>query len=161
MAKQKPVITNAMRILNKEKISYELVEYDTGGEVGDNFGEHIADLCGIDPNMSFKTLVVQGKSVYVACIPVCCELDLKKLAACAGEKKLEMIHVKDLFALTGYIRGGVSPIGMKKNFRTFINSTVSDFDKVAVSGGRCGSTVLVSPNDLVKITSAVVADIIR
>lgn len=161
MAKKKQTVTNAMRMLDKAGIGYEAVEYDAGDEIGENFGERIAALCGIPPEKSFKTLVARGKEIYVACIPVACELDLKKLAAAAGEKKIELIHVKELLNLTGYIRGGVSPIGMKKKYRTFIDKSVVVHDKVAVSGGVCGVTLLMPPDSLIRCVDAVVEDIVK
>lgn len=161
MAKKKTV-TNAMRMLDKSGIDYKVIEYDAGGEIGDNFGERIAALCGILPEKSFKTLVVRGKSeCYTAVIPVNEELDLKKLAALTGEKKVEMVPVKEILALTGYIRGGVSPIGMKKKFQTFINESINSLDEAAVSGGMCGVTLIMKPESLIKMTAATAADIIK
>lgn len=161
MAKKKTV-TNAMRMLDKSGIEYKVMEYDAGGEIGENFGERIAELCGIAPETSFKTLVVRGKTeCYTAVIPVNEELDLKKLAAITGEKKVEMVHVKDILALTGYIRGGVSPIGMKKRFRTYINESITPLAEAAVSGGVCGITLIMKPESLIKMTDATVADIIK
>ena len=161
MAKNKQTVTNAMRMLDKMGIKYQTVEYDAGDEIGENFGERIAEITGIDPEMSFKTLVVRGKDIYVCCIPVKEELDLKKLARIAGEKKVEMIHVKELLGLTGYIRGGVSPIGMKKRYKTFIHQSVLDREAAAVSGGVCGITLLMPPSDLIKAADAETADIIK
>lgn len=161
MAKKKPTITNAMRMLDKMGIKYDAIEYDAGDEIGENFGERIAELCGIDPDTSFKTLVVRGREIYVCCIPVKEELDLKKLAQTAGEKKVEMIHVKELLGLTGYIRGGVSPIGMKKKYKTFIHKSILGLDKAAISGGVCGVTLLMPPSDLIKAADAETADIIK
>lgn len=160
MAKKKAVMTNAMRLLDKKKINYEAVEYETD-EVGDNFGVHIAELTGIPCERSFKTLVARGKGIMVVCIPVDCEVDLKKLAKAAGEKKAELIHVKELLDLTGYIRGGVSPIGMKKSYPTYIHESCTQFDKIAVSGGQCGITLLMAPNDVINVTGAKTCDIIK
>lgn len=161
MAKKKTV-TNAMRMLDKAHIVYETAEYDAGGEVGESFGERIAELTGIPAEKSFKTLVLRGKNeIYVCCVPVAEEVDLKKLAVLAGEKKVEMIHVKELLALTGYIRGGVSPIGMKKRYRTFIHESIMLYDKVAVSGGMCGITLLMKPQDLLEVCGAQAADIVK
>lgn len=161
MAKKKQTVTNAMRMLDKMGIKYDTIEYDAGDEIGENFGERIAELCAIDPATSFKTLVVRGKDIYVCCIPVKEELDLKKLAKSSGEKKVEMIHVKELLGLTGYIRGGVSPIGMKKKYKTFIHESVLGLEKAAVSGGVCGVTLLMEPQDIIKATAAETADIIK
>ncbi len=160
MAKNKAIVTNAMRLLKAAKIDFKTVEY-TADEVGDAFGEKIAELTGISPDISFKTLVAKGDKtgVIVACIPVRCEVDLKKLARVSGNKKVEMIHVKELLALTGYIRGGVSPIGMKKPYPTFVGDTAEQYMEIAVSGGQCGVTLLLSPTDLRKITKCEFADI--
>lgn len=160
MAKKKPVMTNAMRLLSKEKINYEAVEYETD-EVGENFGMHIAELTGIPCEQSFKTLVARGNGIMVVCVPVDCEVDLKKLAKASGDKKTELIHVKELLGLTGYIRGGVSPIGMKKSYPTYIHESCLEFDRIAVSGGQCGITLLMSPGDVIKVTGAKTCDIIK
>lgn len=160
MAKKKSVVTNAMRLLTKEKINYESVEYQAD-EVGENFGMHIAELTGIPCERSFKTLVARGSGIMVVCVPVDCEVDLKKLAKASGEKKVELIHVKELLGLTGYIRGGVSPIGMKKSYPTYIHESCLGFDKIAVSGGQCGVTLLMSPSDVIKVTNATPCDIIK
>lgn len=162
MAKDKKNVTNAMRLLNAAKIKYETVEYETD-EVGEHFGEKIAEITGIPPKKSFKTLVARGDKtgIAVCCIPVADEVDLKKLAKVSGNKKVEMIHVKELLQLTGYIRGGVSPIGMKKKYPTYVHVSAREFDTVAVSGGKCGCTVLLSPDDLQKATGCVFEDIVK
>ena len=162
MAKKKTVVTNAMRMLTASKIPFEAIEYEAD-EVSKDFGLSIAALTGIPPEHSFKTLVGKGdkSGAIVAVIPVGEELDLKKLARVSGNKGVELIPVKDLLGLTGYIRGGVSPIGMKKQFPTFIHSSCIDFERVAVSGGVCGITLLMSPDDLIKSTYAHVSDIIK
>ena len=162
MAKKKPVITNAMRLLKAAKIPFEEVEYEAE-EVGEDFGERIAALTGIPPEMSFKTLVIRGErtGIMVACIPVKNEVDLKKIAKAAGDKKAEMIHVKELLGLTGYIRGGVSPIGMKKHHPTFVDESAKGLDKIAVSGGVCGVTLIMAPEDLKKATECVFCDIVK
>lgn len=162
MAKKKNVVTNAMRILTAAKISFDAVEYEAD-EISKDFGLSIAALTGIEPQRSFKTLVGKGDKLgpVVAVIPVGEELDLKKLAKASGNKSVELLPVKDLLSLTGYVRGGVSPIGMKKKFPTFIHESCRDFEKVAVSGGVCGITLLVSPDDLIKSTDANVSDIIK
>lgn len=163
MAKKKPIMTNAMRILNSAKIDYEVVEYEHDGEIGSHFGEEISEMTGIAPEKAFKTLVARGdkQGIMVVCIPVNAEVDLKKLARAANDKRVEMIHVKELLGLTGYIRGGVSPIGMKKKYPTFINATAQLLDKVAVSGGVCGCTLIMTPNDLQKATDCIFADVTR
>ena len=163
MAKKKAVITNAMRMLQSTKIDFEAIEYEYEGDIGDNFGETIAEIAGINPEISFKTLVVRGdkKGIMVVCIPVCCEVDLKKLARLSGDKKTEMIHVKELLGLTGYIRGGVSPIGMKKKYPTYIHSSCINNEKTAVSGGICGLTLILNTNKLISVCDATVGDITR
>ncbi len=160
MAKKKPVVTNAMRKLSIAKIPFESIEYEVD-EVGDNFGVKIAELTGIPCQQSFKTLVAKGNEVITVCVPVDSEVDLKKLAQASGNKKVELTSVKDLLGLTGYIRGGVSPIGMKKKYPTYIHESCLGFDKVAVSGGTCGVTLLLSPQDLIKMTDATACDIIK
>ena len=162
MAKKRPVVTNAMRMLKTAKIPFEETEYETE-EVGEAFGEKIAELCGLAPEISFKTLVIRGEKngVMVACIPVNRELDLKKLAKAAGDKKAEMIHVKELLSLTGYIRGGVSPIGMKKHYPTYVDITAENQDKIAVSGGVCGVSLIMTPQDLKKATACKFIDIVK
>ena len=158
----KKTVTNAMRLLNAAKIEYETIEYHAD-EVGDNFGMAISELTGIPPEQSFKTLVARGDKtgVIVACVPVNAEVDLKKLAKASGNKKVEMIHVKELLALTGYIRGGVSPIGMKKKYPTYVNISAEVFESVVVSAGVCGASVRLKPSDLQKITDCEFADITK
>lgn len=160
MKKKKQTVTNAMRLLDAAKIDYETVFYEAD-EVGDNFGMEIANLTGIPMDMSFKTLVAKGDKtgIMVACVSVDNEVDLKKLATISKNKKVEMIHVKDLLSLTGYIRGGVSPIGMKKKYPTYVNDSALSHDKIAVSAGVCGATVILTPNDLQKITECEYGDI--
>ena len=160
MAKNKPVITNAMRLLKAAKIDFKEVEYEAD-EVGEAFGEMISELTGIVPEISFKTLVAKGDKtgIIVVCIPVKCEVDLKKLAKFSGNKKVEMIHVKDLLSLTGYIRGSVSPIGMKKQYPTYVDETATNYREIAVSGGKCGVTLLLSPDGLKKITNCRFSDL--
>ncbi len=156
MAKKKPIMTNAMRILDAANIRYKAVEYETDGTVSDHFGEEVAKKTGIAPEESFKTLVARGErcGIIVVCIPVNKEVNLKKLAAAAGDKRVELIHVKELPGLTGYIRGGVSPIGMKKKYPTFLEMSCISLENVAVSAGVCGCTLLLSPDDLLKICEA-------
>ena len=158
--KKKPITTNAMRLLTKAKIPFRSIEYEAE-EVGDNFGMEIAEKTGIECERSFKTLVAKGKQVIVVCVPVNKEVDLKKLAVAAGEKKVDLIPVKELLGLTGYIRGGVSPIGMKKQYPTYIHSSCMNFNEIAVSAGICGCTLLLAPNDLIKAVGAKIADITK
>lgn len=156
MAKKKAIMTNAMRILSAAKVSYEAIEYETDGTVSEHFGEEIAQKTGIPPEKSFKTLVLKGErnGYMVACIPVCNEIDLRQFAVTVGDKKVELIQVKDLLGLTGYIRGSVSPIGMKKKYPTYIEQSCMNFETMAISAGVCGCTLLLSPQDLLKICDA-------
>ena len=149
-------MTNAMRILDAANIRYKAVEYETDGTVSDHFGEEVAKKTGIAPEESFKTLVARGErcGIIVVCIPVNKEVNLKRLAAAAGDKRVELIHVKELPGLTGYIRGGDSPIGMKKKYPTFLEMSCISLENVAVSAGVCGCTLLLSPDDLLKICEA-------
>lgn len=162
MAKDKKTVTNAMRLLNAAKIQYKTIEYEAD-EVGEHFGEKIAEMTGIPAEKSFKTLVARGDKtgIIVVCIPVCDEVDLKKLAKVSGNKKTELIHVKELLNLTGYIRGGVSPVGMKKKYTTYIHKSAEDFDEIAISGGRCGVTLMLTPMDLQKATECKFEDLIK
>ena len=125
-------------MLDRAKIKYEVLEYDY--DESDLSGVHAAAALSLDPKQVFKTLVTRGgkSGLFVFCIPVGAELDLKKSAKCAGVKSLEMIHVKELISLTGYMRGGCSPIGMKKQYPTFIDSTAADYEKIYVSAGQRG-----------------------
>jgi Cys-tRNA(Pro)/Cys-tRNA(Cys) deacylase len=160
---KKKLVTNAMRMLDAAKIKYEAIEYESPDEIGRNFAEEVAKITGIPPEKTFKTLVTRGDKtgISVVCIPVGGEVDLKKLAKISGNKKCEMIHVKELLGLTGYIRGGVSPIGMKKKYPTYIHEIAKQFDTVAVSAGVCGATILLSPDDLQKITGCTYTDLIK
>ncbi len=139
--------TNAMRILEQKGIPFRVNLY-TCEEFID--GIHIADQLGQDYDCSFKTLVAVGKSGehYVFALPIAEELDLKKAARAVGEKAVELVHVKELFALTGYIRGGCTPIGMKKSFVTVVDETAQLFDEIIISGGRIGAQILLDPLDL-------------
>lgn len=156
MGKKKVIMTNAMRILNAGGFEYEAIEYETDGTVSEHFGEEISRKTGIPPEQAFKTLVARGDKcgIIVVCVPVNTEVNLKKLAAAAEDKRVELIHVKELFALTGYIRGGVSPIGMKKKYPTYVENSCMNFDKIAVSAGICGCTLMISPEDLIKACEA-------
>ncbi len=153
--------TNAMRELDSAGIAYEALEYDPGA-VGDDYGLGVSRLLGEDPDTAFKTLVCTGPDgPVVCCIPVSQELDLKKAAAAAGEKRLELLHVKELEPLTGYVRGGCSPIGMRKRLPTIIDEAALLFDAVSVSGGRRGLSLVLDPEELVGFVEATVADITR
>jgi Cys-tRNA(Pro)/Cys-tRNA(Cys) deacylase len=155
------VKTNVMRLLEAAGISYRVSEYEY--DENNLSGMNAAEKTGIPPEQVFKTLVTRGdkKGILVFCIPVNMELDLKKAAAVSGNKKLEMTHVKDLLALTGYIRGGCSPIGMKKKYPTYIDETIILFDEIAVSAGMRGEQVLLSPDALIAYIEATEADITK
>ncbi|MCI8704067.1 MAG: Cys-tRNA(Pro) deacylase [Anaerotignum sp.] len=153
--------TNVMRLLESAGIAYRTAEY----EYNENnlSGLHAAEQIGIPAEQVFKTLVTRGDKtgILVFCIPVDMELDLKKAAAVSKNKKVEMTHMKELLALTGYIRGGCSPIGMKKKYPTFIDETCILFDEIAVSAGIRGEQVILSPEDLARFTEATEADITK
>ncbi len=157
--KEKEIKTNAMRILDKNKIPYETIQYECGEFID---GLHTAEKTGAPVEQSFKTLVVQGKSkeYYVLVIPIGEEIDLKTAAKVLGEKSVEMIHVKDITKVTGYVRGGCSPLGMKKQYPTIIHNSALDFDTVYVSGGRIGTTLKLNPIQLGKAVGARFEDII-
>ena len=151
--------TNAMRLLEAAKIPYDLLEYEV--DESDLSGESVARKTGKDHSQVFKTLVFFGeKNGYgVCCIPACDELDLKKTAKAFGEKKVEMIPVKDLLKVTGYIRGGCSPIGMKKQFPTVIDETACLFDKIYVSAGVRGAMLGIEPEALADFVGAKMVDV--
>ncbi len=153
--------TNAMRLLDTMKIPYEVRTYEVDEEALD--GVHAAMMLDEDPDTVFKTLVTRGddRQYYVFVIPVKEEIDLKKAARAVGVKSIEMIHVRELLPLTGYIRGGCSPVGMKKQFVTVFDETVLLFEKVFVSGGRRGVQICVTPDDLVRASSGKIAAVIR
>ena len=152
--------TNVMRVLDAKKISYDSHAYEADPSLS---GDQIAGILGENTEKVFKTLVTQGKTgqYYVFVVPVDSELDLKKAAAVSGEKSVAMIKQKDLLPLTGYVHGGCSPIGMKKQFRSFIHSTAPTFDKVFVSAGKVGHQVELSPEDLIGVVGCEVADIVK
>ncbi|MGX9133052.1 Cys-tRNA(Pro) deacylase [Rummeliibacillus sp. JY-2-4R] len=154
MAKHKIQKTNAVRLLDQQKIPYILAEYEV--EDGKIDGVSVATKINEPQELVFKTLVATaGKgNLYVFVIPVAEELDLKKAAKVVGEKKIEMLHVKDLLPNTGYIRGGCSPIGMKKHYPTFIDSTAEQVDKLFVSAGKIGMQINITPENLKKATNA-------
>ena len=155
------VKTNVMRLLDAARIVYETGTYEV--DENDLSGSHAADLMGVDHDRMYKTLVLKGekKGYLVCCIPVDEELDLKKAARAAGEKKVEMIHVKDMFDITGYIRGGCSPIGMKKAFPTYIHATAAGLPFIYVSAGVRGLQLKVAPSDLAACVRATFAEISR
>ena len=157
MAKEEK--TNVMRVLDGKKIAYESHSYKPDATMS---GEEIAGILGEDPVKVFKTLVTQGKSgqYYVFVVPVKEELNLKKAVAAAAEKSVSMIKQKELLPLTGYVHGGCSPIGMKKQFKTFIHETADSFDKVFVSAGKVGYQIELSPKDLIAVSGACLSDIV-
>lgn len=151
--------TNAMRLLEAAKIPFDIMEYEV--DESDLSGNSIAQKTGKDPSQVFKTLVFSGEKngFGVCCIPTCEELDLKKTAKAFGEKKVEMLHVKDLLKTTGYIRGGCSPVGMKKQFATVIDETAELFDKIYISAGVRGTMLGISPQALAEYIGAKFADV--
>ena len=152
--------TNAVRLVQQAKIPcrehfYEFDENDLNGN-------HAAAAIGMPPEQVFKTLVARGPKtgIHVFCIPVCCELDLKKAARAAGDKSMEMVPVKELLGLTGYIRGGCSPVGMKKKYPTYLDETCILWEEIAVSAGERGHQMVVSPDGLAELTGAELVDLI-
>lgn len=152
--------TNAVRLVQQAGIPCRehFYEYDEN----DLNGNHAAKALGYPPEQVFKTLVARGErtGIHVFCIPVCCELDLKKAAKAAGDKNMEMIPVRELLSFTGYIRGGCSPVGMKKKYPTYLDETCILWDEIAVSAGKRGHQMLLPPDDLVRLTDAKIVDII-
>ncbi|MBQ6678696.1 MAG: Cys-tRNA(Pro) deacylase [Lachnospiraceae bacterium] len=151
--------TNVMRVLDGKKIPYESRSYEPDPT---RSGEEIAGILGEDPAHVFKTLVTRGKTgqYYVFVIPVGGELELKKAAKAAGEKSIEMIRQKELLPLTGYVHGGCSPIGMKKQFRTFLHETAAEYDRIFVSAGKVGFQIGIAPEALMNVVNAGLADLI-
>lgn len=152
--------TNVARLLDKAKIAYELIPY----EVDENnlAASHVAEQLGEDISMVFKTIVLTAGAgkFFVCVVPGDAEIDLKKAAKAAGYKKVELLHMKELLPLTGYIRGGCSPVGMKKPFPTFFHSTAMDFEHIYVSAGVRGLQLRISPADLIAYVKASLADLI-
>ena len=157
---KKEIKTNAMRILDRMKISYTYETYEC-----DEFtdGIQVADKLNLDHRRVFKTLVTTGKTGnhYVFVIPIEDEIDFKKAAKAVGEKSLEMLHLKDLTKVTAYVRGGCTSIGMKKNFPTVIQESARDFDEIYVSGGKLGMQIKLAPADLKKAANAEFGDVVR
>lgn len=151
--------TNAARLLDKAKITYNLITYEF--DENDLAAQHVADSLGQDIACVFKTLVLHGdKTGYIVCvIPGNKEVDLKALAKVSGNKKVEMIPMKDLLQVTGYIRGGCSPIGMKKRFPTYFHSTANDHEMIYVSAGVRGLQIQIAPSDLISFVQATVAEV--
>ncbi len=152
--------TNVMRMLDKAKIIYTTAEYEV--DESDLSGTHIAAVTGMNPETVFKTLVAKGDKTghCVFCIPCAMEVDLKKAAKVTGNKKVEFLPLKELLPTTGYIRGGCSPIGMKKKFPTFIHESAKNFETISVSGGMRGLQVILSPEILKDFIGASFADLI-
>ena len=146
--------TNAMRMLDAAKIKYEVLTYEV--DESDLSGIHIGEQLGLPFGMLFKTLVAKGdKTGYIVfCIPVDKEVDLRRAASLTGNKKIEMVHVKDLLSLTGYIRGGCSPVGMKKKFPTYFDASVAEWERITVSAGMRGAQLLLDREEIVKYTDA-------
>ena len=159
MAKEKLEKTNAIRALDKAKLTYTVHTYENDGTAVD--GVTVAQKTGLPVEKVYKTLVTVGHSRehYVFVIPVAAELDLKAAARSVGEKSVEMIHVADINKLTGYIRGGCSPVGMKKKYPTWFDETAMLYDEIAVSGGARGIQIIASPEDLKQFVDAEYADI--
>lgn len=151
--------TNAMRILDRNKITYSVHTYPNDGTAVD--GVHVAALLGENPNRVFKTLVTRGasKTPYVFVVPVTSELDLKKAARAVGEKSIAMIPVSEITPLTGYVRGGCSPIGMKKSFLTTFDCSVNSIPYLYVSGGKIGLQIKLSPSDLINASNGKIAEL--
>ena len=153
--------TNAMRILKQAGIAFDTASYEV--DESDLSGIHAAAELGVEAERVFKTLVARGDKtgINVFVIPVAEELDLKKAASACGDKKLEMVHVKELLNLTGYIRGGCSPVGMKKKYPTFIDETALLCDSIYVSAGQRGVQLIMAPEDLIDFTQALACDLTR
>lgn len=151
--------TNAMRRLDSAGIKYRVQEYEV--DENDLSGLHVARQIGEDPSAVFKTIVVRGekRGPVVLCVPVDREIDLKKAARAVGDKRLEPVHVKELQGLTGYIRGGCSPIGMKKKYPTYFHSSAHEHAEIAVSAGMRGAQIIAAPSDLISVTDACEADL--
>ena len=157
---KKEIKTNAMRILDRSQIKYSYQTY-----VCEEFtdGIQVADMLGLEHRLVYKTLVTTGKTGehYVFVIPIEAEIDFKKAARAVGEKSLEMLHLKDLTKVTGYVRGGCTAIGMKKQFPTVIQEDAKELEKIYVSGGKLGMQIELSPSDLQKVSHAVFEDVIH
>lgn len=151
--------TNAVRLVEKAGIAYEEKFYDY--DESDLSGTHAAQVLGIPEEQVFKTLVARGAKtgINVFCIPVCCELDLKKAAKAAGDKNMELVAVKELLGLTGYIRGGCSPVGMKKKYPTYMDELCLLCDKIALSAGERGHQMIVPPEAIAQLIQATITDL--
>lgn len=152
--------TNAVRLVQQAKIPCREAFYDY--DVNDLNGNHAAEAIGFPPEQVYKTLVAKGNrtGIVVFCIPVCCELDLKKAAKASGNKDVAMLPVKDLLGITGYIRGGCSPVGMKKRYPTYFQEDCREHQEIAVSAGERGHQMILSPTALVSLIGGNYADIV-
>lgn len=157
----KAVKTNAMRLLEAAKIPFEAIPYNY--DENDLAAQHVADELGEDINRVFKTLVLRGErtGLFVCVVPGNCEVDLKKAASAACDKKAEMITMKELLPTTGYIRGGCSPVGMKKLLPTYFHLTATDFDTIYVSAGVRGMQLKIAPEALIGFVNAKVTDLVK
>ena len=151
--------TNAIRLVQQAKLPCREAFYEYDEK--DLSGLHAAQAVGMPPEQVFKTLVARGErtGIHVFCIPVCCELDLKKAAKAAGDKKVELVAVKELLGLTGYIRGGCSPVGMKKKYPTYFDETCILWDEIAVSAGARGHQMILPPGELANLVGAKLMDL--
>ena len=165
MAKHREEKTNVMRILDQKKIPYtaRFYEEDQGPEGTRAYGVHVAQALGQDPRRGFKTLVARGASqgIYVFEVPAAENLDLKKAAKAVGEKSIALLHVAEIQSVTGYIRGGCSPVGMKKRYSTVFHETALDYATIYISAGKIGAQVEVAPQALLELLGAGTADIIE
>ena len=153
--------TNAVRLIEQQKIPYELREYEIAEDELD--AVTVANKIGMPPETVFKTLVARGdrSSIIMACVPANAEIDLKKLAAVSGNKSVELVAVREIQVLTGYIRGGVSPLGAKKHYPLFLDQTALQSKTISVSAGKRGVQILLAPEDLVRASSATLSDLTR
>ena len=153
--------TNAVRLVQQAGIPCQEAFYDYDPD--DLNGMHAAQALSLPPEQVFKTLVARGAKtgIHVFCIPVCCELDLKKADKAASDKNMEMVHVKELLGLTGYIRGGCSPVGMKRKYPTYLDETAQLYDEIAISAGARGHQMLLPPEDLARFIGAEFVDLIQ
>lgn len=151
--------TNAIRLIQQAKLAYREIFYEFSDN--DSIGLHAAKTAGIPVETVFKTLVARGDrtGIQVFCIPACCELDLKKAAKVSNNKKVDLIPVKDLLTLTGYVRGGCSPIGMKKRYPTYIDETCTLWDEISVCAGARGHLLILDPQQLISFINATVVDL--
>jgi len=154
--------TNAIRYLEKCSIPHEVIEYDMENEE-DLSAQRVSEVSGIPIDMLYKTIVCRGDKtgVILACVPGNSEVDMRKLAKASGNKKVEAVPVKEILSLTGYIRGGVSPIGCKKDYPLYISDTISGKDKICISAGRKGCQIVLAPDDLVAVRGAMVCSITK